>query len=131
MASNVQRGTRGLSAGDWVRLKRLNGARQNMKRVPSPPRFTETVNPPPRTEVKTGRRVYTEVGGSKIRRPASNWTDYIASQKADYVLETPAGSCGAGKALTIHKVCRCDTSSAIKHKGVCVSCTHDRIVNRN
>lgn len=119
MASNVQRGTRGLSAGDWVRLKRLNGARTF--------KTDTTTNPAPRTEVKTGRRVHTEIGGSKIRRPASIFTDYIASQKADYVLEKPAGSCGAGKALTVHKVCRCDTSSAIKHNGLCIQCLHNKI----
>lgn len=123
MASNIQRGTRGLSAGDITRLKRLRGTRTFKTDV--------TTNPAPRTEVETGRRVHTEVGGSKIRRPASNFTDYIASQTVDYVLEKPAGSCGAGKALTVHKICTCDTSSAIKHNGLCRSCTHDRIVNRN
>jgi hypothetical protein len=123
MASNIQRGTRGLSAGDWVRLKRLSGARTFTTDV--------TINPSPRTEVETGRRVYTEFGTSKIRRPASNWTDYIASQTVDYVLETPAGSCGTEKALTVHKICTCDTSSAIKHSGLCITCKHDPIVNRN
>ena len=123
MASNIQRGTRGLSAGDITRLKRLRGARTFKTDV--------TTNPAPRTEVETGRRVHTEVGGSKIRRPASNFTDYIASQTVDYVLEKPAGSCGAGKALTVHKICTCDTSSAIKHNGLCRRCTHDRIVSRN
>jgi hypothetical protein len=123
MASNIQRGTRGLSAGDWVRLKRLSGARTFDTDV--------TTNPNPRTEVETGRRVYTEFGTSKIRRPASNFTDYVASQTVDYVVEKPAGSCGAGKALTVRKICKCDTSSAIKHGGLCVTCKHDRIVNRN
>jgi hypothetical protein len=71
--------------------------------------------------------VYTQVGGSKIRRPASNFTDYIASQTADFVIETPSGECGVGKALTINKLCTCDTSSAIKHNGLCRTCSHDRI----
>jgi hypothetical protein len=113
MASNIQRGTRGLSAGDWVRLKRLNGARTFTTDV--------TTNPEPHIEVNSARRVYTEFGTSKIRRPASNWTEFVASQTADYVLETPSGSCGVGKALTVHKVCTCKTTSAIKHT-VCMIC---------
>jgi len=118
-----------MDAGDWVRLKRLQGARQNMRKRndSSPPPFVDTVNPDPRIEPKTGRRVYTEFGTSKIRRPASMFTDYVASQTADYVLEAPSGECGVAKALTIKKVCRCDTSSAIKHNGLCIRCMYDKI----
>lgn len=125
-----------MDASDWTRIKKLNGARGNMYVVygptsPAPiPLLTGITNPNPRTEVETGRRVYTEFGTSKIRRPASHYTDYVASQTIDYVLETPAGSCGVGKALTINKVCTCDTRSAIKHNGLCRTCTHDRIVVR-
>jgi hypothetical protein len=121
-----------MDASDWIRLKRLKGARLNMDHSPPPPSrgdpvFNDSTNPYPRIEVKTGRRVYTEVGGSKIRRPASNFTDYIASQIVDYVLEYPSGECGVARALTINKLCTCDTSSAIKHNGLCRTCTHDRI----
>jgi hypothetical protein len=118
-----------MDAGDWVRLKRLQGARQNMRKRndSSPPPFVDTVNPDPRIEPKTGRRVYTEFGTSKIRRPASMFTDYVASQTADYVLEAPSGECGVAKALTIKKVCTCDTSSAIKHNGLCIRCMYDKI----
>ncbi len=123
MASNIQQGTRGLSAGDWVRLKRLSGARTFKTDV--------TTNPDPRTEAKTARKVYTEFGTSKIRQPASNFTDYVAFQTVDYVLEKSSGSCGVGKALTINKLCTCTTSSAITHNGLCRSCTHDRIVVRS
>ena len=122
MASNIQRGTRGLSAGDWVRLQRLRGARNYQSDKPG-----DIINPSPRTEVETGRRVYTQFGTSKIRRPASSFTDYIASQTVDYVLEKPAGSCGTEKSLTINKLCTCGTSSAIKHNGLCRSCTYDLI----
>lgn len=126
MASNIQRGTRGLSAGDWVRLQRLRGAKQFKADKPS-----DITNPPARSEPESGRRVYTEFGTSKIRRPASNYTDYKASQTSDYVLETPNGTCGVGKNLTINKLCTCATRSAIKHNGVCLKCSYDPIVVRN
>jgi hypothetical protein len=125
MASNIQRGPRRMDASDWVRLKRLYGAR-NFENDKS----GDVTNPAPRLETESGRRVYTEFGTSKIRRPASNYTDYISSQTVDYVLEESIGSCGAGKALTVHKVCTCTTSSAIKHNGLCISCKYDRVVNR-
>lgn len=117
MASNIQRGTRGLSAGDWVRLQRLRGGRNFQSDKPD-----DIINPPARSETESGRRVYTEFGISKIRRPASNWTEYIASQKADYVIQTPSGTCGTGTNLTINKVCECGTSSA-KKVGICVKCS--------
>lgn len=125
MASNIQRGTRGLSAGDWVRLQRLRGARNFQADKPN-----DIINPPPRLEPETGRRVYTEFGTSKIRRPASGHTDYIASQTVDYVLELPSGSCGVGKELIINKLCTCVPRSAISHNGICRTCTHDPIVVR-
>jgi hypothetical protein len=116
MASNIQRGTRGLSAGDWIRLKRLKGSRNFEADKPS-----DITNPDPRSEVKSGRSVYTEFGTSKIRRPASNYTDYIASQTVDYILESPSGSCGVSKNLTVNRICNCDTSSA-KKVGLCATC---------
>lgn len=112
MASNVQAGTRGLSAGDWIRLKRLQGARNTIY-------YTNSVNSPPlveynkditnstlRLEPESGRRVYTEFGTSKIRRPASSWTDFVASQKSDYVLETQNPETKS-RSLDIQKVCSC------------------------
>jgi hypothetical protein len=116
MASNIQRGTRRMDASDWIRLKRLQGSRNFEADKPN-----DITNPDPRSEVKTGRRVYTEFGVSRILRPASNYTDYKASQTVDYVLESPSGVCDVGKNLTINKICACGTSSA-KKVGLCVSC---------
>lgn len=125
MASNVQAGTRGLSAGDWIRIKRLRGARefQNDK-------DGDVTNPPPTLleTTKGARRVFTEFGTSKIRRPASSWTDYRASQTADYVLEGQ-DSLTKSRTLTANVVCNgtkqtdckvnvyagTDGSSVIKH----------------
>lgn len=116
MASNIQRGTRGLSAGDWVRLQRLRGSQNFQIDKPS-----DITNPSARSQPESGRRVYTEFGTSKIRRPASNWTEYKASQVVDYVVETTDTTLIA-KSLTIKKLCTCVTSSAIKDTGVCISC---------
>jgi hypothetical protein len=120
MASNIQRGPRRIDAGDWVRLKRLGGARNYLIQQPQ-----DITNPSPRLETENGRRVFTEFGTSKIRRPASNYIDYVAAQTVDYVLESQAGTCGPSKQLTIHKVCNCDTRDAVKHTGICIKCIRD------
>lgn len=107
MASNIQAGTRGLSAGDWVRLKRLRGSRNYVNES-----YKDVINPSPLLLETTqgARRVFTEFGTSKIRRPASFWTDYRASQKADYVLESQDTQTKS-RSLDIQKVCGCSTSS--------------------
>lgn len=117
MASNVSAGTRGLSAGDWIRLKRLHGARQFQD-----DKDGDVTNSTLRLEPQSGRRVYTEFGTSKIRRPASAWTDYRAAQTADYVLESQ-DSATKSRTLTANKVCTCATSNVIKHNGLCVKCS--------
>jgi hypothetical protein len=129
MASNVQRGTLKMDAGDWIRLKRLGGARYMYSN--NTPVSKEITNPDPRLETREGgRRVYTEFGTSRIRRPASNYTDYKASQVADYVLQTHVGTCGVRQGLTGISVCQCTSRSAISHNGLCVKCKYDTIENR-
>ena len=115
MASDIQRGTRGLSAGDWVRLQRLRGAQNFQADKPN-----DIINPPARSETESGRRVYTEFGTSKTRRPASNWTDYKAAQTADYVLESINNTL-ISRDLTVNRICTCATSSA-KKVGICPTC---------
>lgn len=122
MASNVQAGTRGLSAGDWIRLKRLNGS----KYFESDKTGNADVTNPAPTLIETtkgARRVFTEFGTSKIRRPASFWTDYRASQTADYVLESQ-DSATKSRTLTAKKVCTCDAQpDPVKHNGLCIKCS--------
>jgi len=138
MASNIQRGPRRMDASDWIRLKRLQGARGNMYVVygpvspAPPPLLTGITNPDPRLEPESGRRVYTEFGTSKIRRPASNYTDYRASQTSDFVLESTNSSTGA-KILTQKRICDCSTRINLatqRDVKLCVKCGYDRIVVR-
>ena len=140
MASDIQRGTRRMDASDWTRMKKLVGARGNMlytfgtpSPVPVPTPYRDIVNPPPVNccvSTKNNRHVYSEFGISKIRRPASNYTDYIASQKADFILETTDSSTGA-KILTQTKICSCSTTiDVIKGRyGICRKCGYDSIEN--
>ena len=134
MASNIQAGTRGLSAGDWIRLKRLQAPRglvyykQGLNSPPHVEFNKDITNSTLRLEPESGRRVYTEFGTSKIRRPASSWTDYIASQTADYVLEKQDVETKS-RSLDATKACDCSTVDAIKHNGLCITCKHEKRTN--
>jgi hypothetical protein len=131
--SNAQAGTRGLSAGDWIRLKRLRGARTynsvnlttNKDIVPPQPNQFEVHN-------FSAISVYPTVGTSKIRRTASNWTDFVASQTADFVLTSQAALTSPSVTNTVTKLCNCAVPSySVKKTGQCRICnvtTHVRIM---
>jgi len=130
--SNAQQGTRGLSAGDWVRLKRLRGAKTyNSVNLTTnkdivPPSF------PQQYYLGGAINVFSTTGTSKIRRTASNYTDYIASQTADYVLTSQASNTNPSVTNSVTKLCDCATPTySVKKLGICTKCnvtTHVRIM---
>ena len=127
MASNVNDGTRGLSAGDWIRLKRINGAKGYgvMTNNATSPNGTATsaiyplnkdispTNPPQRLYGKALLIPYDAAGTPKTLRTASNWTDYVASQKADFVTNAQTKLDAAGITQTITEVCDASRNSSI------------------
>lgn len=142
--TNMQRGTRGMSASDWVRMKRLQGARANGYSnastsgvlTPTSAIFNKDVVPPQMIQQPVHRtnaaiNVFPVVGTSKIRRPASNWTDFVASQTADYVLSSQAATTGTSVKNSQVKLCDCTTTTATTKQGICTKCnatTHVRIM---
>ena len=130
--SNAQTGTRGMSASDWIRMKRLRGARTyqtvnlNTNKDIAPPQF-------PQNEIHNYSpiNVFPVVGTSKIRRPASSWTDYVASQTADYVLRSQNAVNTTSVKRTLVRLCDCTTSTVTTKPGICTKCnttTHVRIM---
>jgi hypothetical protein len=131
--SNAQQGTRGLSAGDWVRLKRLRGARTyNSVNLATNKDIAPPNNPTTIIRNRSAINVFDVVGTSKIRRTGSNWTDYIASQTADFVLTSQASTTSPSITNTVTKLCSCSTPSySVKKIGICTKCnqtTHVRIM---
>jgi len=116
---NMQAGTRGLSAGDWTRLQRLRGAKTYA-----------TVNLTTNKDiapVPTAQAVYTRsslikanIGTDRIRRPASMWTEYVASQRADFVTTSNTGV--NGNALSVTTLCNCTTSALAVKLPRCRKC---------
>lgn len=141
--SNAQTQTRGLSAGDWVRLKRLVGARSNGYSngttngllTSSSPIFNKDVKPTVTRQLPYSLPIhsYKVVGTSKIRRTASAWTDYRASQTADYVLPhvfqnvSPSSNANLG----VTRLCDCSTEPLQVKQTQCTKCvvpTHVRLM---
>lgn len=121
--SNAQQGTRGMSASDWIRLKRIKGA-TTYKTVNLD--TNKDIVPPSNPQIQVHNNgainVFPVVGTSKIRRPASSWTDYIASQTADYITSAQAATTGTSVRNTVRKVCTCTTSTLSTKQGICTKC---------
>jgi hypothetical protein len=141
--SNAQQGTRGLSAGDWIRLQRLRGARSNGYSnsstsgllTPTSSIYNKDISPTQASQIEihnnSAINVFPVVGTSKIRRPASNWTDYIASQTADFVLSSEANVNSTSIKNTVTKLCSCTSTTLSTKVGICTKCnqtTHVRIM---
>jgi hypothetical protein len=129
--SNGSQGTRGLSAGDWIRLQRLRGARTyNTVNLAT---NKDIVNPVamPQTVYSTPMLIKKDVGTSKIRRPASNWIDFKASQTADFVLQKQTATTGTSQTLTQTKLCSCTSASLVMPRLTgCKVCSTTPVHNR-
>lgn len=130
--SNGQQGTRGLSAGDWIRLKRLRGAKTYKTVNLDTNKDISSTNVPQVLIHNTGAiNVFDVVGTSKIRRTASNWIDYKASQTADYILTSKESATSPSIRNTRVTLCDCSSTTLSTKTGVCTKCgvtTHVRIM---
>lgn len=117
--SNAQTQTRGLSAGDYTRLKRLRGAKSY---VTANLTTNRDIAAPPaaQTPYTLSSLIKPVVGTSRIRRTASNWTDYKASQTADIV--TSASNGLNGNVLTRTKLCDCTSATLNVKLANCTKC---------
>ena len=121
--SNAGQQTRGLSAADWTRLQRLRGARTSgygatgdlVTNVDIAP--TEASYQPYNVSLLNP---YPAAGTHKTLRPSSKWTDYIASQTADFVTQTR--NINNSTTLSVTKVCSCVTTTLNTKTGNCQIC---------
>lgn len=84
-----------MSAADWTRMKRRTGGMNYDRTAGFGPANTnfpkdEDINPPAFNQSRYGAALLipSNVGGSKIRRPASEFTNFAAAQVTDYVLKS-------------------------------------------
>ena len=119
---NASQGTRGLSAGDWIRIQRIKAAKgygittgnnsgaSNTATSAIYP-LNKDIAPPEAVQQPYGPALlnpYQAAGTHKTLRPASSWTDYLASQTGDYISvsqNTNNGIPTSGVVQTQTKIC--------------------------
>ena len=128
-----------MSAADWTRLQRQKGGTTygpTVMRIGGTPPTNKDVAPINPGQIPAGKALmipYDGAGTSKTLRPASDWTNYIASGVADYVL----GSQGSGRVgetnlnnnyatQKVNRICSCTSVITLPKVGVCVRCAGTR-----
>jgi hypothetical protein len=120
-SSNNQRGTVSLSAGDWIRLKRLQGARgyattiQNNTDV-DVPTVPQTAYSVPFLKTK-------HTGASRIRRTNEQWINYRASQTGDFVQNNTLDTCQIPRILYTTRICDCSQIGLVPRTTGCKKCS--------
>jgi hypothetical protein len=121
-----------MSASDWTRLQSRKAGINYIADA------TRELNPPMPQQLPYGKAllISSSVGGSKIRRTAGDYTNFVASNLADYVLKS-SGTGRAGESventgtarLTVRMIgrgpgCKCTTTLGIKlpKTGICSKC---------
>lgn len=133
----------GLSAGDWIRLKRINAAKgyglttgnatsPNGTATSAIYPLNKDVSPNEASQTPYGRALlipYEAAGTPKTIRPASSWTDYIASQKADFITSAQTNVNGPGIRQTINEVCdgSADSTTIPNKSGLPISNQFNRL----
>lgn len=131
--SNLSRGTRNMSASDWTRLKRLGGAKGYSTMVqgvnPGAGDTSSTIytrnkdigvapEGPQQPRSQALLIPYEGAGTHRILRPASNWTDFVAAQTADYITTGLAvganGMTTTSVVQTRNTVCNPNTTTTIR-----------------
>ena len=123
----ASQGTRGLSAGDWIRLKRLNssvgygmisGAVSKNNAIGNANSavflLNKDISPPEASQIPRSTPMlipYEAAGKPKILRPASNWTDYVASQTGDFFTAGTTSATNPAMIQTRIKICDGSTDS--------------------
>lgn len=136
--SNAQMQTRGMSAGDFVRMKRL--AAQRKYYTSTQTSFGDSVvgsnkdihtSPAAQLAYTVPMHHFKTVGTSKIRRPASEWTAFKASQTMDFPSLSgrvvPFATPGTVQAMT--RLCDCSNSALETKVAGCASCAYNPIEN--
>lgn len=127
--SNAGQQTRGLSAGDWVRLKRLRASRTSgysYGGITGDLNSNVDISPTEPAQRPYGKALlipYEAAGTSRTLRPASKWIDYVASRTADFVTQSQSTTNPNADILTNTRLCDCSTSTLTTRVGLCRSCT--------
>ena len=114
-----------MSAADWTRIQRRKAGLTYFTEA------SKAVDPPAPNVLPYGTALLIprDVGRSKIRRTASDFTNYTASRMADFVLYSQGsgaagengGNTGAVK-KTLTRICGCATTAFLPKVAGCAVC---------
>lgn len=113
----------GLSAGDWSRLKRLSGAKSSGNNSGGDLVTNKDINPNETAQTPYSKAMlipYEAAGVSRTLRPASKWTDFVASGRADFVTRSTVNN--NSRVLRVTNICTCTTSTLASRVGLCRTC---------
>jgi hypothetical protein len=136
-----------MSAADWTRMKRRTGGMNYDLTVGAgSTNFPKNkdISPPMPKQIQYGTAllISESVGGSKIRRPASEFTNFTASRVTDYVLKSQ-GQGGASEnglntgsaKLTVTRLATCRGCASLgitlPKVGICNKCAATQHVRMN
>jgi hypothetical protein len=107
-SSNNQRGTVGLSAGDYIRLKRLQAFSSERNYATTIAENTDVDVPTfPQTAYSIPFLKAKHTGSSRIRRTNEQWINYRASQTADRMEYTNVNPCQMPRLPVARRLCDC------------------------
>ena len=111
-----------MSAADWTRMQRRKAGINYMSDA------TRELNPPMPQQLPYGKALLipSSVGGSRIRRTASDYTNFVSSSLADYVLKS-TGSGRVGE--TIENTGAAKLRVVMAGRGAGCSCTTTLNIN--
>lgn len=99
-----------ISAADWTRLKRLRGATSSGNNSGGDLVTNKDINPEETAQNPYSKALlipYEAAGVSRILRPASKWTDFVASRNADFFIQSRSSVNPNAIVLTDTNVCSC------------------------
>lgn len=124
-----------MSAADWTRMQRRKGGTTygpTVMRIGGTAPTNKDVSPVNPGELPAGKALlipYDGAGKPKTLRPASDWTNYVASGLSDYVLKSQgsgrAGETGLNNNYTtqkVNRICSCTSVITLPKVGVCTKC---------
>jgi len=115
-----------MSAADWTRIQRRKAGLTYIDEA------AKAVNPPAPNVVpySSALLIPRDVGRSKIRRTASDFTNYTASRVSDFILYSQGsgvpnenGANTGARKMTLTRICGCKTTALGPKVAGCKVCT--------
>jgi len=116
-----------MSAADWTRIQRRRAGTRYAEMV-----MTTNGNPPTNRDINptapltqpygTALLIPRDVGGSKFRRTASDYTNSVDARVTDYYMKSQGSGNNAYTRFMITRLCSCTITQMDAKTGLCASC---------